>query len=74
MVKLRYRKGKMKNWSNTIEEFDQKSEQYQIWKLEQLINFGLDGEKIPKTLLKKYLSVLNIDEAKKRYLNLLLTK
>lgn len=64
----------MKNWSNTIEQVDQKSEQYSIWKLEQLINFGLDGEKISKVMLKKYLASLKIDEAKKRYLNFLLSK
>lgn len=64
----------MKNWSNTIEKFDKKTEQYKIWRLEQLINFGLDGEKISRVLLKKYLSSLNIDESKKRYLEFLLKK
>lgn len=63
----------MKNWSNTIEKFDKKSEEYQIWKLEQMVNFGLDGERIPKEMLKKYLSRLDIDEAKKRYLKFLLS-
>lgn len=62
----------MKNWSNTIEKFDQKSEEYQIWRLEQLINFGLDGEKISKKQLKKYFYRLNIDPYKKRFLAYLL--
>ncbi len=64
----------MKNWSNKIEKINQKSKQYNVWKLEQMINFGLDGEKIPKALLEKYLPILNIDETKKRYLKYLLSQ
>lgn len=62
----------MKNWSNTIEKFEKNSDQYNIWRLEQLINFGLDGEKISSIVLKKYSSRLDIDSSKKRYLMFLL--
>lgn len=62
----------MKNWSRTIEKFDKKSDQYEIWKLEQLINFGLDGEKLSRYLLKKHFSMLEVDNNKKTYLKYLL--
>lgn len=62
----------MKNWSNTIEKFDKNSDQYVIWRLEQMINFGLDNQKISRPILKKYLSCLYIDERKRKYLKYLL--
>ena len=62
----------MKNWSNTIEKFNKNTDQYQIWRLEQLINFGLDSEKISRPLLKKYLTRLEIDKNKQNYLKFLL--
>ena len=36
-------------------------EKYEIWKLEQLINYGLDGEKLDEDKLRKYLPKLHID-------------
>ena len=62
----------MKNWSHTIEKFDNNSTEREIWRLEQLINFGLDGEKISLVLLKKHMSSLKIDSNKKKYLLFLL--
>ncbi len=62
----------MKNWSNTIEKNIDDVDNYQIWRLEQLINFGLDGEKISSVLLKKFINLLDIDDSKKRYLKFLL--
>ncbi|MCR4277445.1 MAG: hypothetical protein NUV80_04545 [Candidatus Berkelbacteria bacterium] len=48
-------------------------EKFQRWRLEQLINFGLDGEKLDTVELKKVLPHLVIDPAKKRYLQFLLS-
>lgn len=62
----------MKNWSTKLEHFDKASRQYKIWRLEQLINFGLDKEKISKKELTKYFDELNIDSTKKAYLKFLL--
>src|SRR5260221_402194 len=36
----------MYNWNTDITQLKKDPEQYAIWKLEQLINYGLDGEKI----------------------------
>ena len=58
----------MKNWSTDTTQLQKDPEKFSIWKLEQLINFGLDGEKIDKTELKKYWGVLNLDPLKKKFL------
>lgn len=45
----------MFNWSVDEQYFKQKSPQkYEQWKLLQLINYGLDGEKLDKGKLIKY--------------------
>lgn len=45
----------MYNWSVDEEKFKREDpEKYQIWRLEQLINYGEPGEKIDEELLKKY--------------------
>ena len=62
----------MKNWNTNIESLKKNPEKYAIWRLEQLINFGLDGEKISEQELKKYWDKLDIDSAKKAYLKILL--
>ncbi len=63
----------MKNWSTDIKKLSKYPEKYTIWKLEQLINFGLNGEKLKLAQLKKYFTVLNIDPRKKKYLQFLLS-
>jgi len=60
----------MKNWSTNTKELRKNKDDFTIWKLEQLINFGLGKEKIKKTDLKKYWNVLDIDPFKKRLLSL----
>ncbi len=60
----------MKNWSTDTTELKKDPEKFSIWKLEQLINFGLDGEKIDKIELKKYWNLLNLDPLKKKFLSL----
>lgn len=62
----------MYNWSTDTKKLSKYPEKYAIWKLEQLINFGLNGQKLNLTELKKYFSKLNIDRQKRKYLAYLL--
>jgi len=62
----------MYNWSVDIKRFKKTSVAYKIWRLEQLINFGLNGEKLNARELKKYWNKLRLDPAKARYLKFLL--
>lgn len=62
----------MYNWSTNIKELAKYPEKYAIWKLEQLINYGLDGEKLKQSELKRYWNQLNIDPLYKKYLHFLL--
>lgn len=62
----------MYNWSVDTKKLAKYPEKYTIWKLEQLINFGLNGQKIDGAELKKYFSKLNIDPQKKEYLKFLI--
>lgn len=62
----------MKNWSTDVSKLKQDPEKYAIWKLEQMVNFGLDGEKLSTALLKKYWSKLVLDPDKKKSLEFLL--
>ena len=62
----------MHNWSVDVKKLRKNKEKYAIWKLEQMVNFGLNGEKIDKKLLKKYWFQLNIDPARRKFLDLIL--
>ncbi len=62
----------MRNWSTDVKKLKKHPKEYTIWKLEQMINFGLDGKKINKTLLKKHFGELDIDPNKKKFLKLIL--
>ncbi|OGY79602.1 MAG: hypothetical protein A3B74_02405 [Candidatus Kerfeldbacteria bacterium RIFCSPHIGHO2_02_FULL_42_14] len=64
----------MHNWNIDLKELKKNKKQYTIWKLEQMVNFGLTGEKINKKELKKYWYKLDLDPAKKKFLSLLLWK
>jgi len=55
----------MYNWSTDTTELKKDPEKYTIWKLEQLIGYGLDGEKLNKKLLIKYWDKLQIDPKKR---------
>jgi hypothetical protein len=35
----------MKNWSVDVNELKKDKGKYAVWKLEQMVNFGLDGKK-----------------------------
>lgn len=59
----------MYNWSVDIKKLKKNHKKYSIFKLEQAINFGLNGEKLSISELKKNLNILNIDPSKKEYLN-----
>ena len=51
----------MYNWSTNENALKKDPEVYAIWKLEQMVNFGLGGKKIKAADLKKYWhSVTNI--------------
>jgi len=59
----------MWHWSVDTKKFKQNHpEEYDRWELEQIINNGLRGRKLTKQLLRKYLPVLDIDPAKRNYL------
>ena len=45
-------------------------EKFSAWRLEQLINFGLDDEKIDLDELRKYWDVVHIDPLKRKFLSL----
>lgn len=63
----------MYNWSTDTKTLSKYPEKYAIWKLEQLINFGLNGQTLNSKELKKYFNQLHIDPQKKKYLSFLLS-
>lgn len=62
----------MYNWNTDTKKWNKKSSSYQIWRLEQLINYGLNGEKLDIKQLKKYWTELTLDKHRKRFIKLLL--
>jgi hypothetical protein len=62
----------MYNWSHTDPSKLPSKDAQEIWKLEQLINFGLNGEKISRKKLVKYFDRLEIDEKRKKLLSFIL--
>lgn len=60
----------MKNWSTDTTELEKDPEKFSIWRLEQLINFGLDDEKIDLNELRKYWDVIHIDPYARKFLAL----
>ncbi len=64
----------MKNWSTDIKELKKNKRAYAIWRIEQMVNFGIDGEKIDRELLIKYWKYLKIDKVKRKYLRSILWK
>ncbi|MBS4027647.1 MAG: hypothetical protein KGZ58_03325 [Ignavibacteriales bacterium] len=59
-------------WDYTQQEYDKQIATDDRYRLERLINYGLNGQKLPRTLLEKYLLDLNIPEDRKAFLKLLL--
>ena len=62
----------MYNWSTDEEKLKRDPELYAIWKLEQMINFGLGGEKLDHKLLVRHWDRLALDPHRKKYLAFLL--
>lgn len=62
----------MYNWSVDEKELKKDKKQYAIWKLEQMVNFGLGGETLNREELKKYWKFLKLDPDKKKYLKMIL--
>jgi len=63
----------MYNWSVDEKQFKREDpEGYQIWRLEQMINWGLGNEKLSESLLRKYWKKIFMDDITKKYLQFLL--
>lgn len=62
----------MHNWSVDVKQLKKDKEKYTIWKLEQMVNFGLGGEKIKEKDLLKYFSKLDIDPSRKKFFQIIL--
>ena len=67
----------MFNWNVDEERFKKEDPKgYKLWRLTQLINYGLDGEKLDRNEVKKAWTKIeeNLDPYKKRLLKFLLWK
>jgi len=67
----------MFNWNVDEERFKKEDPKgYKLWRLTQLINYGLDGEKLDRNEVKKAWSRIeeNLDPYKKRLLKFLIWK
>ena len=65
----------MYNWSVDEKKFKKENpKEYRLWRLTQLINYGLDGEKLDKKEVKKAWPKIKdrLDPYKKRALEYLL--
>jgi hypothetical protein len=62
----------MYNWSVDTKRLKKDKEKYEIWKLEQMINYGLNNKKLSKKNLKKYIDIISIDPSKKRFLKMII--
>jgi hypothetical protein len=65
----------MKNWSVDITKLKKSPKKYRLWRLEQLINYGLDpGEKIDRQELVKNWPALKdrLDPQRREFIQFLL--
>ena len=65
----------MINWSTDEVKFKKENpKEYRLWRMTQLINYGLDGEKLDASEVKKSWNKIKvkIDESTKNYLEYLL--
>jgi hypothetical protein len=58
----------MYNWNTDTTRLKKNTPKYDVFVLEQKINFGLNNTKLSLKKLKKYLHKLDIDPAKRDYL------
>lgn len=59
-------------WDYTKTEYEKQAKYDTVWRLERLINYGLNEERLHRELLKQYLAQLNIPEDRRAFLELLL--
>jgi len=59
-------------WDYNQTEYQKQAKADPKWHLERLINYNLNGEKLDRKLLEKYLAELNIPDDKRAFLELLL--
>lgn len=62
----------MYNWSVDEKKLKNDKEKFAIWKIEQMVNFGLFGKKIKEKDIRKYFNKINIDPARRKFLELLI--
>lgn len=62
----------MYNWNTDTKILRKNPGKYAIWRIEQLINFGLDKEKLDAKLVKRYWNKLRIDPKRRNALAFLL--
>ncbi len=58
----------MYNWSINVKRLKKNTEKYDIFTLEQRINFGLNREKLSLSKLRQYWDKIDIDPLKRSYL------
>lgn len=63
----------MYNWSVDTQFLSLYPYKYKLWRLEQLINFGLGKEKINRKDLRENIDKIDIDPIKRKYLRFLLS-
>lgn len=59
-------------WDYKKTEYDKQAKATPAWHLERLINYGLEGKKLDRGVVKKYLPQLRIPEDRRAFLELLL--
>lgn len=59
-------------WDYTKTEYEKQAKNDPVWELERLINYGLNGKKLNRILLKTHFHELRIPEDRKAFLKLLL--
>jgi hypothetical protein len=62
----------MYNWSTDTKALSADPDALAVWELEQKINYGLGGERLSASVLKKYWNKLTLDPHKKKFLDLIL--
>lgn len=61
----------MYNWNTDTSKWDKRSRSYKVWSLNQLINFGLNGQKLDLKLVKKFWRQISTDPSTKKFLKLI---
>lgn len=62
----------MYNWNTNTSKWNKKSDSYKIWRLNQLINFGLNGEKLDLKLVRRFWDKIDTDETTRKFLDLII--